>query len=237
MNKLPSEAGPWAKALQEELPATQAEVAVLAPATHLAFLASDLYGSGVAFGAQDLSAHASGAYTGEISAAMLSDLGARYVITGHSERRTMHGESDDTVAAKARAAQGARLVPIVCVGEALEIREAGRHIDVTLTQLRGSLNRVDGDPSQLVIAYEPVWAIGTGRTATAADAEEMAGAIRKTLHELYGEAASAIRVLYGGSVKPDNVREICGQPNVNGALVGGASLELPSVLGMLAALG
>lgn len=236
MNKLPSEAGPWAKRLQEELPASSVELAVLTPATHLPFVASELYGSGVACGAQDLSRFASGAYTGEVSAAMLADLGAKYAIVGHSERRTLHFETDEVVAAKARAAQGAGITPIVCVGEALDIRELGRHVTVTLDQLRGSLKNVSGAAAQLVVAYEPVWAIGTGRTATAADAEEMASAIRGLLRELYPHSAAGLRVLYGGSVKRDNVREICASPNVNGALVGGASLEVGSVLGMLSAL-
>ncbi|WP_084473949.1 triose-phosphate isomerase [Deinococcus pimensis] len=237
MNKTPSEAGAWAKSLQEEMPPTDVELAILAPAVALPLVAAELYGSGAAFGAQDVSAHASGAYTGEISAAMLADVGATYVIVGHSERREYHGETDEVVAAKARAALTAGLRPIVCVGERLPEREAGRHVTYTLDQLRASLTGVSfTDPTTLVIAYEPVWAIGTGRTATSADAEEMAAAIRGVLAELYPDAAGSVRVLYGGSVKPDNVREIMDGPNVNGALVGGASLQLGSVLGMLAAL-
>ena len=237
MNKTPSEAGAWAKQLQEDLPQSEAELAVLTPAISLPLVAAELYGTGVAVGGQDVSAHDAGAYTGETSARMLADVGARYVIVGHSERRTYHGEADAVVAAKARAAASQGITPIVCVGEGLDTREAGRHVTETLEQLRGSLQDVQASgEAGVVIAYEPVWAIGTGRTATAADAEEMAAAIRGTLRDMYGAAADGIRVLYGGSVKPDNIREICEQPNVNGALVGGASLDLSSVLGMLRAL-
>lgn len=237
MNKTPTEAGAWAKRLQEEMPQTDAELAVLAPAVSLPLVGAELYGSGARLGAQDVSAHASGAYTGEISAAMLADVGVTYVVVGHSERREYHAESDDVVAAKARAALAAGLRPIVCVGERLPERESGTHVQTTLAQLRGSLSGVSfTDPESLVVAYEPVWAIGTGRTATSADAEEMAMAVRGLLRELYPEQAEHIRVLYGGSVKPDNIGEIMGGANVNGALVGGASLELASVLGMLGAL-
>lgn len=208
------------------------ELAVMAPALDLSTLSANLP-AGVAFGGQDVSEHDSGAYTGEISAAMLKDAGATYVVVGHSERRDYHGETDAQVAAKAQQAQKNGLVPIVCVGEGLDVREKGEHVPFTLKQLAGSLKGVGAD---VVVAYEPVWAIGTGKTATADDAEEIAAAIREALEKQYGEKAAEIRVLYGGSVKPDNIAEICGKPNVNGALVGGASLKVPDVLGMNDAL-
>ncbi|BBN94827.1 triosephosphate isomerase, tpiA [Deinococcus grandis] len=232
MNKTPTEARAWAQELGEKLEAGQAELAVMAPAITLSALAANLP-TGVGFGGQDVSAHESGAYTGEISAAMLKDVGATYAVVGHSERRDYHGETDAVVAAKARQAQANGLTPIVCVGEKLDVREAGEHVPFTLAQLAGSLEGVGTD---VVVAYEPVWAIGTGKTATADDAEELAAAIRGALEERYGDAAAGIRVLYGGSVKPDNIASICAKPNVNGALVGGASLKVADVLGMNDAL-
>ncbi|GGK20028.1 triosephosphate isomerase [Deinococcus malanensis] len=232
MNKIPSEAQAWAAELSSALSLGDAELAVMAPAIMLPVLAAGLP-AGVAFGGQDVSQHEAGAYTGEISAAMLRDVGATYAIVGHSERREYHGETDAVVAAKARQAQAHGLTPIVCVGEGLEVRERGEHVQYTLTQLRASLEGVGTD---LVIAYEPVWAIGTGKTATAEDAEELAAAIRSALSEQYGQAAEGLRVLYGGSVKPDNISSICAKPNVNGALVGGASLKVADVVGMNDAL-
>lgn len=233
MNKTPSEAREWARELANAYTRKAAELAVLAPAIDLPGL-KELLPAGVDVGGQDVSQHASGAYTGEISAAMLRDVGATYAIVGHSERREYHGETDAVVAAKACQAQAHGLTPIVCVGERLDVRERGEHLNFTLSQLRASLEGVN---ENVVVAYEPVWAIGTGRTATAADAEDMAAAIRGALGDLYGEAAAGLRVLYGGSVKPDNIAAICGQPNVNGALVGGASLQVADVLAMNAALG
>lgn len=233
MNKTPTEARSWAEELKEKYaPVDGLELAVMAPALDLSTLSANLP-AGVAFGGQDVSEHDSGAYTGEISAAMLKDAGATYVVIGHSERRDYHGETDAQVAAKAQQAQKNGLVPIVCVGEGLDVREKGEHVPFTLKQLAGSLKGVGAD---VVVAYEPVWAIGTGKTATADDAEEIAAAIREALEKQYGEKAAEIRVLYGGSVKPDNIAEICGKPNVNGALVGGASLKVPDVLGMNDAL-
>ncbi|ACO46044.1 triose-phosphate isomerase [Deinococcus deserti] len=232
MNKTPSEAQAWAAELSSALSPGEAELAVMAPAIMLPALAAGLP-AGVAYGGQDVSQHESGAYTGEISAAMLRDVGAKYAIVGHSERREYHGETDAVVAAKARQAQAHGLTPIVCVGEGLEVRERGEHVQYTLAQLRGSLEGVGTD---VVIAYEPVWAIGTGKTATAEDAEELAEAIRGALTEQYGEAAGTLRILYGGSVKPDNIASICAKPNVNGALVGGASLKVADVVGMNDAL-
>ncbi|WP_293911765.1 triose-phosphate isomerase [Deinococcus sp.] len=237
MNKTPAEATTWATELASHLPRTGAELAIMAPAVDLSALAWALRDTAVALGGQDVSQHESGAHTGEISAGMLLNVGARYAVVGHSERREYHAETSGVVAAKARAALTAGLVPIVCVGEGLEVRERGGQIEYTLDQLRESLSQVSIDNAgALVIAYEPVWAIGTGLAATAADAEELAAAIRGALDGLYREYASGVRILYGGSVKPGNIAEICAQPNVNGALVGGASLDVASVVAMAAAL-
>ena len=179
------------------------------------------------YGAQDLSPHDSGAYTGDISGAFLAKLGCTFAVVGHSERRTYHHEDDATVAAKAAAAFRHGLIPIVCIGEHLEVREAGNHVEHNVAQLRGSLaGLTQVQLADVVIAYEPVWAIGTGRVASAADAQEVCGAIRAELADLASpQIAEGVRVLYGGSVNAKNVGEIVGQPDVDGALVGGASLE------------
>ena len=179
------------------------------------------------YGAQDLSQHDSGAYTGEISGAFLAKLGCTYVVVGHSERRTYHHEDDALVAAKAAAALKHGLTPIVCIGEGLDIREAGKHVEYNVEQLRGSLAGLSAEQiGTIVIAYEPVWAIGTGRVASAADAQEVCGAIRTELGKLASpEIAAGVRVLYGGSVSAKNVGEIVAQNDVDGALVGGASLD------------
>jgi triosephosphate isomerase len=179
------------------------------------------------YGAQDVSQHDSGAYTGEISGAFLAKLGCTFVVVGHSERRTYHAESDELVAAKAKAALKHGLTPIVCIGEGLDIRETGEHVAYNVNQLKGSLAGLSAEQiSQVVIAYEPVWAIGTGRVASAADAQEVCAAIRKEIGVLASaEVAAGVRVLYGGSVNAKNVGEIVAQPDVDGALVGGASLD------------
>jgi triosephosphate isomerase len=179
------------------------------------------------YGAQDLSQHDSGAYTGDISGAFLAKLGCSYVVVGHSERRTYHHEDDALVAAKAAAAFRHGLIPIVCIGEHLDVREAGNHVEHNVAQLRGSLaGLTDEQLAAVVIAYEPVWAIGTGRVASAADAQEVCGAIRAELADLASpKVAEGVRVLYGGSVNAKNVAEIVAQTDVDGALVGGASLE------------
>jgi triosephosphate isomerase len=179
------------------------------------------------YGAQDISQHDRGAYTGDVSGPMLADLGCRYVLAGHSERRRYHHEDDALVNAKVRAAIRSEITPVLCVGEPLAVRRAGRHIAYTLGQLDGGL---DGLPAaqvaRLVVAYEPVWAIGTGEVATPADAQEACGAIRERISAVYGdEAAVCVRVLYGGSVKPGNMPAIMAQPDIDGALVGGASLD------------
>jgi len=179
------------------------------------------------YGAQDVSQHDSGAYTGEISGAFLAKLGCTYAVVGHSERRTYHDEDDALVAAKAAAALKHGLTPIGCIGEGLEIREAGDHVAHNVNQLKGSLAGLSTEQiAKVVIAYEPVWAIGTGRVASAADAQEVCAAIRKELAELASvDVAGSVRVLYGGSVNAKNVGEIVAQEDVDGALVGGASLE------------
>ncbi len=179
------------------------------------------------YGAQDLSQHDSGAYTGEISGAFLAKLGCTFVVVGHSERRTYHHEDDALVAAKAAAAFRHGLIPIVCIGEHLDVREAGNHVEYNVTQLRGSLAGLTNEQlTDVVIAYEPVWAIGTGRVASAADAQEVCGAIRAELAELANpQIAAGIRVLYGGSVNAKNIGELAAQEDVDGALVGGASLD------------
>ncbi|UPU45756.1 MULTISPECIES: triose-phosphate isomerase [Rhodococcus] len=179
------------------------------------------------YGAQDVSAHDSGAFTGEISGSMLAKLGCTFVVVGHSERRTLHGETNETVLAKTKAALKNGLTPIACIGEGLEIREAGEHVAYNVDQLKGSLAGLSAEEiSKIVIAYEPVWAIGTGRVASAADAQEVCAAVRATVAELAdAEVAAGVRVLYGGSVSSKNVGEIVGQTDVDGALVGGASLK------------
>lgn len=179
------------------------------------------------YGAQDVSAHESGAYTGEISGSMLAKLGCTFVVVGHSERRTLHGESDETVLAKTKAALRYGITPIVCIGEGLNIREAGEHVSFNVAQLKASLAGLSPDEiSKIVVAYEPVWAIGTGKVASAADAQEVCKAVRDTLAELASaEIAQAVRVLYGGSVNAKNVGELIAQPDIDGGLVGGASLK------------
>jgi triosephosphate isomerase len=205
------------------------EVAVLPPFTDLRSVQTLIDGDrlDLRHGAQDLSTHDSGAYTGEISGAFLAKLGCTYVLAGHSERREYHQETDDTVNAKVKAAYRHGLTPIFCVGEQLEIRQAGTHLEHVLAQLEAGLADVTAtQAATIVIAYEPVWAIGTGEVATPADAQEVCAAIRTKLAELYsGDLADAVRVLYGGSVKAANVAAIMAQEDVDGALVGGASID------------
>ncbi|KGN38776.1 triose-phosphate isomerase [Knoellia subterranea] len=205
------------------------EVAVLPPFTDLRSVQTLVDGDRLAikYGAQDLSKHQSGAYTGEVSGAFLAKLGCTYVTVGHSERREYHGETDETVNAKVAAAYANDLVPIFCVGEGLEIRQAGTHVEHVLDQVRAGLEGLPADKAaSIVIAYEPVWAIGTGEVATPADAQEVCGAIRTLLAELYsGDLADRVRILYGGSVKSGNVAAIMEQADVDGALVGGASID------------
>ena len=192
--------------------------------------------SNVAVSAQNMSWEREGAFTGEISAAMIAEAGAQYVIVGHSERRTLYGETDVTVNRKATAAIGASLTPIVCIGETLEQRDRNETMDVLDRQIKGGLDGLSGDQvAALVMAYEPVWAIGTGRTATPAQAGEAHAHIRSRLRQWFGAtAADGCLVLYGGSVKPDNIRELMAQADVDGALVGGASLDVRSFYDIIA---
>ncbi len=215
-----------------EKEADEVEVAVIPPFTAIRSVQTLIEGDKLplVYGAQDLSAHSSGAYTGEIAGSMLAKLGCTYVIVGHSERRQYHHEDDSVVASKVRAAYAAGLTPILCVGEQEEVREDQRHIEHVLDSLTASLAGVDSahieEPSgSLVIAYEPVWAIGTGKTASCDDAQEMCAVLRERLSEVVSPgAAERTRVLYGGSVKPGNAAEILAEPDIDGALVGGASL-------------
>ena len=208
---------------------TQVEVVVLPPYTDLRSVQTLVDGDQlmIRYGAQDLSIHDSGAYTGEISAGMLAKLGCSYVVVGHSERREHHGETDEVVNAKARKGLDAGMTPIVCVGEGLEVRQAGDHVSHTLAQLDGSLAGITAEQvADLVVAYEPVWAIGTGEVATPDDAQEVCAAIRERIREVHGDAAAErVRVLYGGSVKAANVAGIMDKGDVDGCLVGGASLD------------
>ena len=213
------------KARLAEAPVPGAEIMVCPPATLLAQARYALRGSDIALGAQDCHPLAEGPYTGDISAEMLKDAGASAVIVGHSERRTLHGERDALVNAKARAAHRADLAAIICVGETEEERRRGETLDVLGKQIRGSVPE-DAGAANTVIAYEPVWAIGTGLTPTQDDVAEAHAFIRNELGRMIGEAEAArVRILYGGSVKPTNAAELLSVPNVNGALVGGASLK------------
>lgn len=208
----------------------RAEVVVVPPFTDLRSVQTLVDGDRlqVKYAAQDVSTHDSGAYTGEISATMLSKLGCSYVLAGHSERRGYHAETDEVVNAKAHKALEAGMVPIVCVGEGLDVRKAQQHVEHCLAQVDGSIAGFTAEQvAGLVIAYEPVWAIGTGEVATPEDAQEVCAAIRARIREVHGdEAADAVRVLYGGSVKASNVAGIMAKEDVDGCLVGGASLQV-----------
>jgi triosephosphate isomerase len=209
---------------------TDVEVVVLPPFTDIRSVQTLIDGDKLllGFGAQDLSEHASGAYTGEISGAMLAKLGCQYVVVGHSERRQYHGENDSLVNAKVRAALVNQIAPILCVGEGLEIRETGDHVSHTMAQLDAALNGLTAEQvEKVVVAYEPVWAIGTGRACAAEDAQEVVGAVRERIAAAFGaDMAQKVRILYGGSVKAANVADIMAQPDVDGALIGGASLVI-----------
>ncbi len=215
---------------------TKIDMLICPPATLIARMAAISAGTRLAIGGQDCHAAASGAFTGDISAAMLADAGASHVIVGHSERRTLHSETSAEVRAKAMAALGQNLVPIICIGETLAEREAGETLAVVNGQLRASLPDSAGG-STVVIAYEPVWAIGTGKTPTSADVAEVHASLRSELGNLLGVGnAGLVRLLYGGSVKPSNAAELMALPNVNGALVGGASLKAADFLAIAAAV-
>jgi triosephosphate isomerase len=205
------------------------DVAVLPPFTALRSVQTLVDGDRlrIAYGAQDISSHPSGAYTGEVSASMLAKLGCDYVLCGHSERRQHHHEDDALINAKVKIALEAEITPILCVGETLEIRQQGQQIEHIVQQVTGGLDGVTTEQvSDMVVAYEPIWAIGTGEVATPQDAQEACAGIRGYVSAVHGrETAASLRILYGGSVKSDNIAPIMAQPDVNGALVGGASLD------------
>ena len=229
MNKTVAESLDLANGLVRELKEVkEVDIAICPPFTALSEVSKAVIDSNIRLGAQNMSQNGYGAHTGEIAAGMLKEFSTKYVILGHSERREYQRESDELIAAKAKAAHEAGLKPIVCVGEQLEERESGNTENVVGTQVRGSL---EGVPTEemlgTVIAYEPVWAIGTGKTATAEQAQEVHAFIRNLLADLFdADTAKAVRIQYGGSVKPDNARELMSQPDVDGALVGGASLDV-----------
>ena len=216
------------------LDSAAAACAVCVPAPYLAQCEAALSGGPVGWGAQDVSAHAAGAFTGEVSAAMLADFACRYVIVGHSERRAFHAESNELVAKKAVAALEAGLSPIVCVGETLAQREAGQTGAVVSSQLEAVLTLLDDAAlARIVLAYEPVWAIGTGKTATPEMAQEVHAQLRAQLKQKNAVAADTVQILYGGSMKPDNARELMAQPDIDGGLIGGAALKAADFLAII----
>lgn len=223
-------------AVKSELGQPSCQVAVCAPAPYLAQCQQLLGGTPVAWGAQDVSAHDAGAYTGEISAAMLRDFDCAYVIVGHSERRAYHGESDEMVGRKAARALSAGLIPIVCVGETLAEREAGQTEQVVQRQLDAVLAQLAGnDIAKLVVAYEPVWAIGTGKTATPQMAQDVHAFLRGRIAARDAQAAAQIQILYGGSMKPDNAAELLAMADIDGGLIGGAALKAADFLAIVRA--
>ena len=212
------------------------DVAVCVPFPYLAQMSGALAGSKVALGSQDVSEHEGGAYTGEVSVAMLGDFGCRYAIVGHSERRTFFGDSNERVAAKTERAIAAGIVPIVCIGETLQERETGRAEQVVATQLDAVLERVGAAGlKKAVLAYEPVWAIGTGKTATPDEAQAMHAAIRAHVGQHDEAVASGLAILYGGSVKATNAASLFGQPDIDGGLIGGAALVAAEFIGIVEA--
>jgi triosephosphate isomerase len=222
------------KALVTGMGAASCDAAVCVPAPYLAQVQSLLAGSALALGAQDVSAREAGAFTGEVSASMLRDFGVRYVIVGHSERRQHHGETDAAVAEKARVALAAGMTPIVCVGETLEQRDAGATEEVVKRQLAAVIHTNGHCISEIVVAYEPVWAIGTGKTASPEQAQQVHGVLR---HQLKAATAKAdqIRILYGGSMNAANAAELLAQPDIDGGLIGGASLKAADFLSIISA--
>jgi len=231
MNKTIGEAIEIANGLKRELyDTTGVDIAICTPFTTLSETSEVLTGSNIGLGGQDLFWEEKGAYTGEVSAAMLKDAGCRYVIIGHSERRKHFGETNETVNKKLNAALKSGLLPIVCVGERLEEREAGKAFDVVTDHVENSLRGISkADMQKVTVAYEPVWAIGTGKTATPEQAEEIHGLIRELLTGMFDKStADAVRIQYGGSVTPDNIEGLIEKENIDGALVGGASLKIDS---------
>ena len=241
MNNDVQAAAKLADELAQALPEVPAgvEVLVCPPTIDIITVHDRIQAAPIALGAQNVYWEASGAYTGESSCDMLKSAGCTYCIIGHSERRGYFHETDEDMNKKAKALVAAGLVPVFCCGESLEVREAGTHVDFVTSQIKAGLDGLElEDASQLVIAYEPIWAIGTGKTATADDAQEVCGAIRETLKGIYGaELADQIRVLYGGSAKPGNIAELVAKPDVDGALVGGASLKAADFASMVVKAG
>ncbi|HOF31817.1 MAG TPA: triose-phosphate isomerase [Burkholderiaceae bacterium] len=225
-----------AKALLGGLSVPACNVAVCAPAPYLAQLQVLLANSAIALGAQDVSAHESGAYTGEVSVAMLKEFGVRYAIVGHSERRQYHGETDAAVAAKAQRALAGGITPIVCVGETLAEREAGKTEEVVKRQLAAVIHANGHCISEIVVAYEPVWAIGTGKTASPEQAQQVHAVLRAQL-KAASDHADRIAILYGGSMNAANAAQLLAQPDIDGGLIGGASLKAPDFLTIIAAAG
>ena len=228
MNMLPSEVKAFTEELRPLLPRQKTcEVALCVPATHISPLRRSLKDSRIAVGAEDVSVHEKGAYTGEVSADMLSDLGVHYVIVGHSERRAYHSETDFMVGEKAAAVLDRGMNPIICVGETLEQRERGITMEHISCQVLAALSFVpDEKVRQCVIAYEPIWAIGTGKTATPQEAEEVCEGIRAVIRSRHGaRVARSVSILYGGSMNPKNAKELLSMPDIDGGLIGGASLK------------
>ena len=220
--------------LKEGIGASAVQVAVCVPAPYFFQCQAALSATAIGWGAQDLSVHASGAYTGEVAASMLQDFGCSHVIIGHSERRSNHNENDAIVALKVNAALAAGLTPILCVGETLAQREAGQMQDVVTRQLDAVLETIAAEMvGRLVVAYEPVWAIGTGKTATPEMAQEVHAILRARLSAKSPEAGASVQILYGGSMKPDNARELLAMPDIDGGLIGGAALKAADFLAII----
>ena len=233
MNKTPSETKAFAEEFKALLPKTKwCDIVVCVPAADLSAAVRAFKDSRIAVGAQNVYFEKSGAYTGEVSADMLADLGVRYVIVGHSERRALFGETDEVVNKKVHAALDAGLNPIICVGESLEQREMGVTMELIALQVKSALSGVAAEQMRrCVIAYEPIWAIGTGKTATPEQASEVCTAIRALIRAQYGaRVARSVTIQYGGSMKPDNARELLAHEEIDGGLVGGASLEAPALM-------
>lgn len=238
MNKILSEAKSFAEEVKTQVPSKEkVEAVICAPALFLQGLVEAAKGTDLEIGAQTMHFEESGAFTGEISPKALEDLGVQYVIIGHSERREMFNETDETVNKKTLAAFRYHLLPIVCVGETLEQRENGKTMELVGNQVKKALAGLTNEQAkQTVIAYEPIWAIGTGKSSTAQDANEVCAHIRKVVAEQFDDdVAGALRVQYGGSVKPENIKEFMAQPDIDGALVGGASLKAQSFLQLVEA--
>ncbi len=235
MNKNRREAEEFIREFRSMYEGTDIRALICAPFTLLETLKSEAEGSGILIGAQNVHFEPKGAYTGEISIDMLEDIGVDYVIVGHSERRQYFGETDRTVNLKLKALLNSSILPILCVGESLETREANGHRDYVAAQVRAAFEGIDGEAAKKVaVAYEPIWAIGTGKTATAEQAGEMCSLIRSTITGMYGEdAADEVIIQYGGSVTHDNITEIMDMPEIDGALVGGASLKADSFMAII----